>query len=82
MTEKRQLKFPVTPDVIPTATCVAKETKRRKTGVEKAATKKRWIKQEIKPEWTSESLFKKWRQLRELKGLKSDTMFAAFLLEI
>lgn len=39
MAEKGQLKFPVTPNVMSTTACTAKQRMKRKTEVEKSMTK-------------------------------------------
>ncbi|KAM4605451.1 uncharacterized protein ACJ7VT_017695 [Polymixia lowei] len=79
MAEKVQPKCPVPP--IPPSACTAKQSKKRKTFLEKATTKKRLDKARCQTRVNIGVAFQRWRQLRELKGLKSDAMVAVFLLD-
>ncbi|CAL8338962.1 unnamed protein product [Lota lota] len=79
MAEKVQPECPGTP--IPTIACTAKQSKKRKTLFEKATTKKRLDKERSQTRVNIGMAFQRWRELRELKGLKSDPMVAVYLLD-
>lgn len=77
MAEKVQQKVAPVP---PTA-CITKQSKKRKTVFEKATTKKRLDQARSQTRVNIGIAFQRWRQLREVKGLKSDAMVAVFLLD-
>jgi len=55
--------------------------KKRKTVFEKAMNKKSLDKSRNQTRVNIGMAFQRWRQLRDLKGLKSDSMMALFLLD-
>ena len=59
----------------------AKEAKKRKPEAEMAATKKALDKARGQTRVNIGAAFERWRQLRHLKGLKSDAEVAVFLLD-
>ncbi|XP_059400179.1 uncharacterized protein LOC132131987 [Carassius carassius] len=79
MAEKQQAKF-----IVPAyAVSEGKPDKKRKTVTvqEKAMNKKSLDKQRNKTRINIGVAFQRWRELRELKGLKSDSLMALFLLD-
>jgi len=78
MAEKEQSKFS-----IPAYTgSEGKQVKKRKTVFEKAMNKKSLDKSRNNRLRVNIGVaFQRWRQLRDLKGLKSDSMVALFLLD-
>ncbi|XP_078031991.1 uncharacterized protein LOC117254656 isoform X1 [Epinephelus lanceolatus] len=79
MAEQMQPKLPL-PALLVTAR-PAKQAKKRKSWAEKAATKKALDKARGQTRVTIGAAFERWRQLKKLKGLKSDVEVAVFLLD-
>ena len=79
MAEKQQAKFTVPAYAV----SEGKPGKKRKTVTvqEKAMNKKSLDKQRNKTRVNIGVAFQRWRELRELKGLKSDSLMALFLLD-
>ncbi|CAL8325221.1 unnamed protein product [Arctogadus glacialis] len=78
MKEKQQ-KLPLPPLLAPVHPF--KKARKRKTETEKAATIKKLETARGKTRINIGLAFQRWRQLRELNGLKSDAMVAVFLLD-
>ncbi|XP_049450602.1 uncharacterized protein LOC125899956 [Epinephelus fuscoguttatus] len=79
MAEQMQPKLPL-PALLVTAR-PAKQAKKRKSWAEKAATKKALDKARGQTRVAIGAAFERWRQLKKLKGLKSDVEVAIFLLD-
>ena len=79
MADKMQPKLPI-PALLVT-TRPDKKAKKRKSEAEKAATKLALDKARGQTRVNIGSTFERWRQLRKLKGLKSDAEVAVFLLD-
>ncbi|MGL4615865.1 MAG: hypothetical protein ACRCVV_18620 [Shewanella sp.] len=78
MEDKKQPKLPL-PALLVTAR-PNKKPRKRKSEAEKAATKQVLDKARGQTRVNIGGAFERWRQLRELKGLKSDAEVAVFLL--
>ncbi|XP_065133775.1 uncharacterized protein [Paramisgurnus dabryanus] len=78
MEDKKQPKLPL-PALLVTAR-PTKKPRKRKSEAEKAATKQALDKARGQTRVNIGGAFERWRQLRELKGLKSDAEVAVFLL--
>ena len=72
--EEKQQKLPLPPLLAPVHPF--KKARKRKTETEKAATKKKLETARGKTRINIGLAFQRWRQLRELNGLKSDAMVA------
>ncbi|XP_067093723.1 zinc finger protein 37-like [Osmerus mordax] len=79
MAENVQPKCPV-PPILSTA-YTAQQSKKRKTVMERATNTKRLNNERSKTRVNIGIAFQRWRELRELEGLKSDAMVAVFLLD-
>ena len=66
---------------MPTTACTAMQSKKRKTLFEQATNKKRLDKARSETRVNIGMAFQRWRELRELKGLRSDPMVAVYLLD-
>ncbi|XP_048009675.1 uncharacterized protein LOC125243875 [Megalobrama amblycephala] len=65
----------------PTTPGTGKQSKKRKTVLQTATTKKRLDQQRAQTRVNIGVAFPRWRQLRDSKGLKTDAMLAVFLLD-
>ena len=79
MAENVQPKCPVPP--ILSTTYTAQQSKKRKTGTERVTNTKRLNNERSNTRVNIGIAFQRWRELRELEGLKSDAMVAVFLLD-
>ncbi|XP_051721834.1 uncharacterized protein LOC127497425 isoform X2 [Ctenopharyngodon idella] len=79
MADKQQPLFAVFPQ--PTTPGTGKQSKKRKTVLQTATTKKRLDQQRAQTRVNIGVAFPRWRQLRDSKGLKTDAMVAVFLLD-
>ncbi|KAG5834952.1 hypothetical protein ANANG_G00266990 [Anguilla anguilla] len=79
MAEKYLPKLPVPP--LSTTAYTDKKCKKRKTDEEKMSTKKKLNRARDKTRVNIGLAFQRWRELRNLKGFKSDGELAVFLLD-